>query len=105
MRKLKFEKDRNDSLSIEHKELHIFLKSMDLLIRSIFYNNNKSIFKILTGKPTRKKHLGGRRRGWDDSTKMDFKELCITTRNSVDSAQDRDYWRAQVNAVLNLRIP
>ena len=36
---------------------------------------------------------------------MDLKEIRINTRNWVDSAQDRDYWRALVNAVLNLRVP
>ena len=29
----------------------------------------------------------------------------VYTRNQVDSAQDRDYQRAIVNAVLNLQIP
>jgi hypothetical protein len=33
------------------------------------------------------------------------KEIGIITRNWIDSAQDRDYWRALVNAALNLRIP
>ena len=36
---------------------------------------------------------------------MDLKEMGINTRNWVDSAQDRDCWRALVNAVLNLRGP
>ena len=36
---------------------------------------------------------------------MDLKEIGINTRNWVDMAQNRDYWRALVNAVLNLRVP
>ena len=36
---------------------------------------------------------------------MDLKEIYINTRNWVDSAQDRCYWRALVNAALNLRVP
>ena len=35
---------------------------------------------------------------------MDLKEIGINTRNWVDLAQDRDYWRALVNAALNLRF-
>ena len=36
---------------------------------------------------------------------MDLKEIGISRRNWVDSAQHRDYWRALVNAALNLRVP
>jgi hypothetical protein len=36
---------------------------------------------------------------------MDLKEIGINTRNWVDLAQDRDYWRAVVKAELNLRVP
>ena len=36
---------------------------------------------------------------------MDLKKIGINTRNWSDSAQCRDYWRALVNAALNLRVP
>ena len=36
---------------------------------------------------------------------MGLKEIGINTRNWVDLAQDRDYWRVFVNAALNLRVP
>ena len=36
---------------------------------------------------------------------MDLEEIGVNVSNWVDSAQDRDYWRALVNAALNLRVP
>ena len=64
----------------------------------------RSVFKILTGKPTGKRPLGRPRRRWED-IRMNLKEIGINTRNWVDSSQDRNYWRALVNAALNLRVP
>ena len=37
--------------------------------------------------------------------RIDLKEIGINKGNWVDSAQDRNYWRTLVNAVLNLRVP
>ena len=48
--------------------------------------------------------LGPRRR-WEDNIRMDLEEISINTRNWVDSAQDRDYWRVIVSAALNIRVP
>ena len=36
---------------------------------------------------------------------MDLKEVGNNTKNWVYSAQDRDYWRVLVKAVLNLQVP
>ena len=65
----------------------------------------RSAFKILTGKPTGKRPLGRPRRRSEENIRMDPEEIGINARNLVDSAQDRDYWRAIMNAVLNLRVP
>ena len=35
---------------------------------------------------------------------MDLEEIGINAGNWVDSAQDRNYWKALVNAALNLRV-
>ena len=56
-------------------------------------------FKILTDKPS-----GRPRRRLENNIRMLLKERSINTRNWVDSAQDRDYRRALVNAALNLRV-
>ena len=45
----------------------------------------RSSFRILTGKPTRKRPLGR-----EDNVRMDLKELGINTKNWVDSTHDRD---------------
>ena len=64
-----------------------------------------SDFKILTDKPTGKRPLGRTRRKWEDNIRMDLEEIGINAGNWVDSAQDRNYWRALVNVALKLRIP
>ena len=65
----------------------------------------RSAFKILTGRLTGKRPLGRPRRRWEDSIIMDLEEIGISAGNWVDSAQDRNYWRALVNAALNLQVP
>ena len=65
---------------------------------------SRSAFKILTGKPTGKRPLGRPRRRWEDNIRTDLYKISINTRNWVDSAQDRDYWRALLNAALKFRI-
>ena len=65
----------------------------------------RSAFKILTGKLIGKRPLGRPRRRWEDNIRTDLEETGINAGNWVDSAQDRNYWRALVNAALNLQVP
>ena len=62
-------------------------------------------FKILRGKATGKSPLGRPRRRWEDNIRMGLEEMGINAGNWVDSAQERDYWRALLDAALNIRVP
>ena len=62
-------------------------------------------FKILKGKPIAKRPSVRPRHRWEEDIKIDFKEIGINTKNWVDLAQNRDYWRVLANAALNLQFP
>ena len=63
------------------------------------------LFRSVTNTHTGKRHLGRSRRRWEYNIRLDLKETGINTRNWVDLAQDRGYWRVLVNKALNLRVP
>jgi hypothetical protein len=53
----------------------------------------------------KERDLGRPRRRRVDNIKMDLREVGWDVRDWIDLAQDRDQWRAHVNAVMNLRVP
>ena len=63
------------------------------------------VYRVLVGKPEGKKPLGRPRRRWEDNIKMDLKEVGCGGMDWIDLYQDRDRWRALVNAVMNFRVP
>jgi hypothetical protein len=62
-------------------------------------------YRILVGKPERKRPLATPRRRWVDNIKMDLRETGWCNMDWTDLSQDRDQSRALVNTVMNLRIP
>jgi hypothetical protein len=65
----------------------------------------RNAYRILVGKPEGKRPLGRQRRRWADNIKMDLGEVGWDAGDWIGLAQDRDRWRAYVNAVMSLRVP
>jgi len=63
------------------------------------------IYGVLVGKPEGKRLLGRPRGRWEDNIKMNLQEVGCEGMDWIELAQDRDRWRALVNAVMNLRVP
>jgi hypothetical protein len=64
----------------------------------------RKVYKVLVGKPEGRRPLGRPRRRWEYGVRMDLKEIGLEGADSIRLAQDRDWWRAVVSAVMNLRV-
>jgi hypothetical protein len=61
--------------------------------------------EVSTGIPEGKRPLGRSRRRWEENIKMDLQEVGCGGMDWIELAQNRDRWRALVNAVMNLWVP
>jgi len=69
------------------------------------YGGEERRMQVLVGKPEGKRQIGRPRRRWDDNIKMDLQEVGCGGMDWIELAQDRDRWRALLNAVMSLRVP
>jgi hypothetical protein len=63
------------------------------------------VYRVLVGKPEGKRPLGRPGLRWEDNIKMDLQEVGCGGLDWFGLAQNRDRWRALVNAVINLLVP
>jgi hypothetical protein len=61
--------------------------------------------RALVGKPEGRRPLERPRHSWEENIKMDLREVGWGGIDWINLAQNRDRWRAVVNAVMNLRVP
>ena len=60
--------------------------------------------RVLVGKPEGKRPLVRPRHRWRDNIKVNFQEVGWEDMDWIDLVQNRDSWRALVNAVMNLEV-
>jgi hypothetical protein len=64
----------------------------------------RNSYRILVGKPEGKRPLGKPKSMLEDNIKMDLREIGWGGMDWIDLSQDRDQWRALVNALMNLWV-
>jgi hypothetical protein len=65
----------------------------------------RNVYRLLVGKPERKRPLGRPRHRWMDNIKMDLLEIGLNVVDWIGLAQYRYRCRALVSTVMNFRVP
>jgi hypothetical protein len=63
----------------------------------------RGVYRVLVGRPERKRPLRRPRRRWEDNIKLDRREIGIDRAEWTQLAQVRVQWLAFVNTVMNLQ--
>jgi hypothetical protein len=65
----------------------------------------RGVYRVLVGRPERKRPLGRPRCRWEDNIKVDLRETGIDEANWIRLTQDRVQRPVFVNTAMNLRVP
>jgi hypothetical protein len=82
----------------------IKLRRMRWAVHAARMGENRNAYRLFVRKPEGKIPLGRPRRIWADNNKMNLLEIGWGGVCCIGLAQDRDKWRALMNAVMNLRV-
>jgi hypothetical protein len=63
------------------------------------WGEGRNLYRVLVGRPLERPS-----RRWEDGIKMDLREIGWGGVEWIDLAQDRDRWRALVDAVINHQV-
>ena len=64
----------------------------------------RGVYRVSVRNPEGKRTLGRPRRRWEDNIKMDLQEVGFGGLDWIELDQEREWCRAVVNAVMNLRV-
>jgi hypothetical protein len=101
---------------LHNKELHALYTSPNIIrvIKSrrlrwaghvACMGERRGAYRALMWKPEGRRPLGRPRYRWEDNIKIDLCEVGWVGIDRIDLAQDRNRWRAVVNAVTSLQVP
>ena len=65
----------------------------------------REVYRVLVGKPEGRRTLGRPKHRWVYNIRMDLQEVGCGYMDWIGLAQDRDWWRMLVSAVMNIRVP
>jgi hypothetical protein len=100
---------------LHNEELHNLYSSPDIIrqvksrrVRWVGHvarmGEDRKVYKVLVGKTKGKRPLGRPRRRLEGGIRLDLKEIGLVGVDWIRLAQNRDWWRAVVSAVMHLRV-